>query len=133
MTITAPESAMGQNFTITATGKDTRSLNNITAYVPSDGNLQKIFLCATTAQVVATASIGVDTPAYGYLKIAKTGENGAALAGVKFGVYSDAGCSQKLCELTTGSDGTVTSGTLPAGTVYVKELSTVSPYVRTDR
>ncbi len=129
LTITAPESAMGQSFTITATGKDTRSLNNITAYVPSDGNLQKIFLCATTAQVVATASIGVDTPAYGYLKIAKTGENGAALAGVQFGVYSDAGCTQKLCELTTGSDGTVTSGTLPAGTVYVKELFTVSPYV----
>ena len=51
------------------------------------------------------------------------------LAGVQFGVYSDAGCTQKLCELTTGSDGTVTSGTLPAGTVYVKELSTVSPYV----
>ena len=105
LTITAPESVMGQSFTITATGKDTRSLNNITAYIPVDGDLQKIFLCATTAQVVATASIGVDTPAYGYLKIVKTGENGSALAGVKFGVYSDAGCTKKLCDLTTGSDG----------------------------
>ena len=120
---------MGQSFSITATGKDTRSLNNLTAYIPADGDLQKIFLCATTAQVVATASIGVDTPAYGYLKIVKTGENGSALAGVKFGVYSDAGCTKKLCDLTTGSDGTVTSGALPAGSVYVKELSTISPYV----
>lgn len=116
---------MGQSFSITATGKDTRSLNNLTAYIPADGDLQKIFLCATTAQVVATASIGVDTPAYGYLKIVKTGENGSALAGVKFGVYSDAGCTKKLCDLTTGSDGTVTSGALPAGSVYVKELSTM--------
>lgn len=129
LTITAPESATGQSFSITATGKDTRSLNNLTAYIPADGDLQKIFLCATTAQAVATASIGVDTPAYGYLKIVKTGENGSALAGVKFGVYSDAGCTKKLCDLTSGSDGTVTSGALPAGSVYVKELSTISPYV----
>lgn len=129
LTFTIPNSAAGKNFTITATGKDTRSLSNLTAYVPADGDLQKIFLCATTAQVVATASIGVNTPAYGYLKIAKTGDNGAALAGVKFGVYADVGCTSKLCELTTGADGTVTSGELPVGTVYVKELSTIAPYV----
>lgn len=129
ITFTVPNSAAGKNFTITATGKDTRSLANLTAYIPADGDLQKIFLCATTAQVVATASIGVNTPAYGYLKIAKTGDNGAALAGVKFGVYADVGCTSKLCELTTGADGTVTSSALPVGKVYVKELSTIAPYV----
>lgn len=129
LTITLPNSAAGKSFTISATGKDTRSLSNITAYIPADGDLQKIFLCATTAQVVATASIGVNTPAFGYLKIVKTGDNGAALAGVKFGVYSDEGCTKKLCEMTTGSDGTATSAALPVGTVYVKELSTIAPYV----
>ena len=129
ITFTVPNSAAGKNFTITATGKDTRSLANLTAYIPADGDLQKIFLCATTAQVVATASIGVNTPAYGYLKIAKTGDNGAALAGVKFGVYADVGCTSKLCELTTGADGTVISSALPVGKVYVKELSTIAPYV----
>ena len=129
LTITAPMSAAGKTFTISATGKDTRSLDNITAYIPSNDSLQKIFLCATTAQVVATASFGVNTPALGALKIKKVGDDSKPLAGVKFGIYKDANCSQKVTEVTTGSDGTVTVSELDAGTYYVKELSTVKPYV----
>ena len=129
LTITAPASAAGKTFTISATGKDTRSLDNITAYVPSNSSLQKIFLCATTAQVVATASFGVNTPALGALKIKKVGDDSTPLAGVKFGIYKDANCSQKVTEVTTGNDGTVTVSDLDAGTYYVKELSTVRPYV----
>ena len=129
LTITAPLSAAGRTFTISATGKDTRSLDNITAYVPSNNSLQKIFLCATTAQVVATASFGVNTPALGALKIKKVGDDSTPLAGVKFGIYHDANCSQRVAEVTTGNDGTVTVSDLDAGTYYVKELSTVRPYV----
>ena len=129
LTITAPMSAAGKTFTISATGKDTRSLDNITAYIPSNDSLQKIFLCATTAQVVATASFGVNTPALGALKIKKVGDDSTPLAGVKFGIYKDANCSQKVTEVTTGNDGTVTVSDLDAGTYYVKELSTVRPYV----
>ncbi len=131
LTITVPASAAGQSFSISAQGSDTRSVDNITAYVPASGDYQKIFLCATTAQVVATASFNVGVPAYGQVQITKTGTNGAALAGVKFGIYSDSGCSSKIGELTTGSDGTATSGNLSVGTVYIKEISTVSPYVMT--
>lgn len=129
LTITAPVSLAGQSFSISATGKDTRSVNNITAYIPSNGSMQKIFLCATTAQVVATAKLSVETPAFGKIQIVKNGEGGEKLTGVKFGVYSDRGCTNKIAELTTGADGSVTSGDLPAGTVYVKELSTAAPYV----
>lgn len=128
-TITAPVSAAGKTFTIKATGKDTRSLDNITAYIPSSSSLQKIFLCATTAQVVATANFGVNTPALGSLKIKKVGDNRAPLKGVKFGIYKDVNCTQKVTEVTTGNDGTVTIGDLDAGTYYIKELSTVKPYV----
>ena len=131
LTITVPASAAGQSFSIAAQGSDTRSVDNITAYVPASGDYQKIFLCATTAQVVATASFSVGVPAYGKVQVVKTGTGGAALAGVKFGIYSDSGCSSKIAELTTGADGTVTSGNLSVGTVYLKELSTVSPYVIT--
>lgn len=131
LTITVPASAAGQNFSISAQGSDTRSVDNITAYIPSSGSLQKVFLCATTAQVVATASFSVGVPAYGQVQITKTGTSGAALAGVKFGVFSDSACSNKLIELTTGADGTITSGNISVGTVYVKEISTVSPYVLT--
>ena len=129
LTITVPASAAGQSFSISAEGSDTRSVDNITAYVPANGSLQKVFLCATTAQVVATASFNVGVPAYGKVQVIKTGENSAALAGVKFGVYSDSACKNKLTELTTGADGTATSGDIPVGTVYLKELSTVSPYI----
>ena len=129
LAITVPASAAGQSFSISAEGKDTRSVDNITAYIPANGSLQKIFLCATTAQVVATASFNVGIPAYGKVQVVKTGEDGTALAGVKFGVYSDSDCESKIAELTTGEDGTGTSGDIPAGTVYLKELSTVSPYI----
>jgi len=129
LTITVPASAAGQSFSISAQGSDTRSVDNITAYVPASGDYQKIFLCATTAQVVATASFNVGVPAYGKVQAVKTGANGASLTGVKFGVYSDSACKNKLAELTTGADGTATSGNLSVGTVYLKEISTVSPYV----
>ena len=129
LTITVPASAAGQSFSISAEGKDTRSVDNITAYIPANGSLQKIFLCATTAQVVATASFNVGVPAYGKVQVVKTGEDGTALAGVKFGVYSDSDCKNKIAELTTGEDGTGTSGDIPVGTVYLKELSTVNPYI----
>lgn len=129
LTITAPSSAAGKTFTLSAAGKDTSSLDNITAYIPSNSSLQKIFLCATTAQVVATASIGVNTPALGALKIKKIGDDSTPLAGVKFGIYKDANCTNKVTEVTTGTDGTVTVSELDAGTYYIKELSTVKPYV----
>lgn len=127
--VTVPASAAGQSFSISAEGRDTRSVDNITAYIPANGSLQKIFLCATTAQVVATASFNVGIPAYGKVQVVKTGEGSTALAGVKFGVYSDSDCKNKIAELTTSEDGTGTSGDIPAGTVYLKELSTVSPYI----
>ena len=112
LTITVPASAAGQSFSISAQGSDTRSVDNITAYVPASGDYQKIFLCATTAQVVATASFSVGVPAYGKVQVIKPGTGGAALAGVKFGIYSDSACKNKLGELTTGADGTATSGNL---------------------
>lgn len=132
LTITLPASAAGQSFSISAEGMDTRSIDNITAYVPANGSLQKVFLCATTAQVVATAQLSVgapEAPKYGKIQLVKTGKDNIPLAGVVFGVYSDADCKNKLAELTTDSDGTAISGDLPVGTVYIKELSTIKPYV----
>ena len=132
LTITLPASAAGQSFNIYAEGMDTRSIDNITAYVPANGSLQKVFLCATTAQVVATAQLSVgapEAPKYGKVQLVKTGRDNIPLADVVFDVYSDAYCKNKLAELTTDSDGTAISGDLPVGTVYIKELSTIKPYI----
>ena len=132
LTITLPASAAGQSFNIYAEGMDTRSIDNITAYVPANGSLQKVFLCATTAQVVATAQLSVgapEAPKYGKMQLVKTGKDNMPLAGVVFGIYSDADCKNKLAELTTDSNGTAISGDLPVGTVYIKELPTIKPYI----
>lgn len=129
LTITVPVSVAGQSFTLSAIGYDTRSVNNISAYIPSNGDLQKIFLCATGVQTVANATVNTIVPAYGRVKIVKAGEDGEALAGVKFGVFADANCADKIAELITGSDGMASSGDLTVGTVYIKELSTINPYI----
>lgn len=129
LTITANSGLTGKTFHISAAGKDTRALQNMTAYVPSNDSLQNIFLCATTAQVVANASIGVNTPATGALQIKKYGDGSKPLAGVKFAVYSDADCTRKVAEVTTGNDGAVLIENLDGGTYYVKEIATVKPYI----
>lgn len=129
LTISAPYSAAGKTFAITATGYDNRNVSNITAYIPSDKDMQKIFLCATTQTSVASAKVTVSTPAYGRVQITKVNGDGAVVAGVKLGIYSDSACTNKLAEVTTNSKGIATSEDLTAGTVYVKELSTVSPYI----
>lgn len=129
LTVSAPYTAAGKTFTLSVKGYDTRNVSNITAYVPADDDLQHIFLCATTKQSVATAKATFNIPAYGKVQITKVNENGEAVAGVKLGIYSDSACTKKLAEVTTNSKGIATSEDLTAGTVYVKELSTVSPYI----
>lgn len=129
LTVSAPYTAAGKTFTLSVKGYDTRNVSNITAYVPLDDDLQHIFLCATTKQSVATAKATFNIPAYGKVQITKVNEDGEAIAGVKLGIYSDSACTKKLAEVTTNSKGIATSEDLTAGTVYVKELSTVSPYI----
>jgi len=67
----------------------------------------------------------------GSIKVIKTGrspsgsESGEPLPGVVFGIYKDGG---KVAELTTGEDGTATSGALYYGAYELRELSTVAGY-----
>ena len=85
-------------------------------------------MSANVAQVVATASVSVNTEAYGSLRIVKKGDNGSLLSGVRFGIYSDHECRNLIKEVTTGKSGFASATDLPVGLVYVKELSTVAPY-----
>ena len=128
LTFTAPADTSGMSFVVTAEAMDTRCIENLTAYAPVSGSAQKVFMSANIAQVVATASVSVNTEAFGNLRIVKKGDNGSLLAGVKFGVYSDAACQNLLKETTTRSNGVATVADLPVGIVYVKEISTIEPY-----
>ena len=129
ITISAPLSAAGNSFTLNAEALDSRVVDNMTAYVPTSANTQSVFLCASSTQVVASASVTVNTEALGGLKIIKKGDNGALLSGVKFGVYSDNACMQLIAEITTNASGIAVLENIAPGTVYVKELSTVAPYI----
>ncbi|MBR6667990.1 MAG: Cna B-type domain-containing protein, partial [Clostridia bacterium] len=55
-------------------------------------------------------------------------ETGAALAGAKFSIYSDAECQKWVADMTTGNDGVATSGDLLPGTYYVKETAAPNGY-----
>ena len=128
LTITAAQSLNGSSFLLAAEGRDSRCISNMSAYVPNGDNLQNVFMCATTAQVVATASVSVNTESFGGLRIVKKGDNGALLGGVKFGIYSDHECQNLIKTVTTRDNGVATATDLPVGIVYVKEISTVAPY-----
>ena len=128
LTITAAQSLNGSSFVLAAEGRDSRCISNMSAYVPNGDNLQNVFMCATTTQVVATASVSVNTESFGSLRIVKKGDNGALLGGVKFGIYSDFACEHLIKTVTTRDNGAATASDLPVGVVYVKEISTVAPY-----
>lgn len=59
----------------------------------------------------------------GKFTIYKTDPAGSLGAGYEFTVYSDAACTATVTTLTTGEDGSVTSGWLAPGTYYVKETA----------
>lgn len=130
LTVTAPLSAAGESFSLTVSGKDTRSLENITAYLPSNSSYQDVFLCVTTERIVASASVSVSTPSTGGLTILKENPDLVPVSGTKFSVYSDDALSDLLAEGETGSDGRILFSVLPSGTVFLKENATVPPYIR---
>ena len=60
----------------------------------------------------------------GRIALTKVDDAGTLLeAGYIFGIYSNAACTVKVAEMTTGSDSVASSGWLTAGDYWVKELS----------
>jgi len=130
LTITLPSSAEGKSYKLPVTGSDTRSVDNITAYVPSDGSLQKTFLCATTKQVVVETELAITVEEYARLRIQKTDENNVPLGGVTFSIYADEALTQKLATGTTdNAEGAAIFNTLPGGTLYLTEDSAPDRFI----
>ena len=129
LTITLPASAQGKSYTLPMTGSDTRSVDNITAYVPSDGSLQKTSLCATTEQVVVETSLQLTAPAYGNYSVLKHDENRDPIPGVVFSIYEDEALTSKMATATTDAEGYARFGNLPAGTWYITEDSAPEQFI----
>lgn len=71
----------------------------------------------------------VKTENLGYAAVTKTDESsGKKIKGVKFGVYSDSGCTKLVQEITTNSDGYAKSKELIPGTYYMKETYSPASY-----
>ena len=51
-----------------------------------------------------------------------------SLEGAVYGIYSDAGCSSQVGTMTTDASGKASSGSLTAGTYYVKEITPSKGY-----
>ncbi len=77
-----------------------------------------------------SAYFKVKTENIGYGELTKTDESsGVKLAGAKYGIYSDSGCTNKVDTMTTDKNGYAKSKALTAGTYYVKEISAPKGYV----
>ena len=130
LTIKVPKQYGNQSIRLDATGYDNRTTANVFWYAPDDSDYQKVVAYADDGfKPSADGVLRMTTPAYGKIKIVKSGEDGKLLPGVVFGVYSDSACTKLVTKLTTGSDGTATTGDLELSTFYVKEISTVKPYI----
>lgn len=79
-----------------------------------------------------TVSLNVtDAPAPGYIQLTKTSSNPTltnnnsnfSLQGAVYGVYTDSACTVRKTTMTTDANGKATSGALPIGTYYVKEIT----------
>ena len=64
---------------------------------------------------------------FGIVKVLKTGENGAPLAGVAFDIYRSAN-DEKVSELRTGADGSA-QAELPLGRYYLVETAAAEGYI----
>ena len=133
LTIKVPKKYGNQSIRLNATGYDNRVTANLFWYAPDNGNYQKVITYTSGNYAPATDGVlRMTTPAYGKIELLKKSEDGKLLSGVVFGMYSDSACKKLVAKLTTGSNGKAVSGDLELSTFYLKEISTIEPYILSD-
>lgn len=133
LTIKIPKQYGNQSIRLDAVGYDHRTTANLFWYAPDVEGSQKLVTYSTDSLApVKYSALYLSTPAYGNVRIVKSGEDGELLSGVVFGMYGDPDCTDLLAELTTDENGCAVSGDMAMGRYYLKELSTVPPYVVSD-
>lgn len=129
-------SKSGNTLNITRTGDISEStVFTATRYLPSASNSSyNIWYMSgssyqTTISLYNAGSSGLNAyfkikaPSLGNISLTKTTEDGKNLSGWKFGIYSDAACTNLVSgPYTTNSSGKLSVSGLAAGTYYVKEL-----------
>lgn len=129
-------SKSGNMLNITKTGDISEStVFTATRYLPSASNSSyNIWYMSgssyqTTISLYNAGSSGLNAyfkikaPSLGNISLTKTTEDGKNLSGWKFGIYSNAACTNLVSgPYTTNSSGKLSVSGLTAGTYYVKEL-----------
>ena len=129
-------SKSGNTLNITRTGDISEStVFTATRYLPSaPSSSYNIWYMSgssyqTTISLYNAGSSGLNAyfkikaPSLGNISLTKTTEDGQNLSGWKFGIYSDAACTNLVSgPYTTNSSGKLSVTGLTAGTYYVKEL-----------
>ena len=129
-------SKSGNTLNITKTGDISEStVFTATRYLPSASNSSyNIWYMSgssyqTTISLYNAGSSGLNAyfkikaPSLGNISLTKTTEDGKNLSGWKFGIYSDAACTNLVSgPYTTNSSGKLSVTGLNAGAYYVKEL-----------
>ena len=129
-------SKSGNTLNITKTGNISEStVFTATRYLPSAANSSyNIWYMSgssyqTTISLYNAGSSGLNgyfkikAPSLGNISLTKTTEDGKNLSGWKFGIYSNAACTNLVSgPYTTNSSGKLSVTGLNAGTYYVKEL-----------
>ena len=129
-------SKSGNTLNITRTGDISEStVFTATRYLPSaSSSSYNIWYMSgssyqTTISLYNAGSSGLNAffkikaPSLGNISLTKTTEDGSNLSGWKFGIYSDAACTNLVSgPYTTNSSGKLSVTGLTAGTYYVKEL-----------
>ena len=129
-------SKSGNTLNITKTGDISEStVFTVTRHLPSASNSSyNVWYMSgssyqTTVSLYNAGSSGLNAyfkikaPSLGNISLTKTTEDGQNLSGWKFGIYSDAACTNLVSgPYTTNSSGKLSVSGLAAGTYYVKEL-----------
>lgn len=138
-------SKSGNTLYITKTGNISEStVFTATRYIPSASNSNyNIWYMSgssyqTTISLYNAGSGGLNgyfkikAPSLGNISLTKTTEDGKNLSGWKFGIYSNAACTNLVSgPYTTNSSGKLSVTGLNAGTYYVKELGNTDSSLET--
>ena len=133
-------SKSGNTLTIKKTGAiSPTTLFNATRSLPSAGSstMSIYYSASSTYQTcvklyspqveTVKAYFKIDAPEPGAISLTKTTEDGRNLSGWKFGIYSNAACTNLVAgPYTTGSSGRISITDLSAGKYYVKEQGNTS-------
>lgn len=130
---------IGESFKLRATkgfnGEKTFTVNSnlqnpaALQYNPSVSSNQSIIQFKWGDPINAPARLMAKFKGTGRIELFKTDDLGNLLQGVRFGLYSDSGATNKVAEAITGADGRLVFDNVIAGEYWTKELETLPSHV----